>query len=136
MNTTETHSGSRIGLRGRVCAATLCLAALTLLAFPPNVSAVILMEVLEPLTLFEIEGLGFTASTPPPRGQAYALRTPRWAVQESSMCRANLTAVPRSRSTHAVVWIPGKRYASSSESRHCADPQPEGSLRSRPVAPL
>ena len=45
--------------RSRFGRLVLCLAAVTLLALPMRASAVILVEVISPLILFEIEGVGF-----------------------------------------------------------------------------
>jgi hypothetical protein len=48
-----------LGLRSRIGRMVLCIAGVVAFAFPPSTSAVILIEVIGPLTLFEIEGIGF-----------------------------------------------------------------------------
>ena len=45
--------------RSRFGRLALCLSAVTLLALPMKASAIILIEVINPLILFEIEGAGF-----------------------------------------------------------------------------
>jgi len=47
-------------LRPRIARLVLCVAAVALLVFPPCASAVILMVIIDPLTLFEIEGISFS----------------------------------------------------------------------------
>jgi hypothetical protein len=45
----------------RIGRLVLCVVAVALFVFPPSASAVILMVVIDPLTLFEIEGITFFA---------------------------------------------------------------------------
>lgn len=57
---TTTKNQPLIRLRKRTGRLALCVAVLALVAPPPPVSAVILIEVVGPLILLEVEGLGFS----------------------------------------------------------------------------
>ncbi|HZM87729.1 MAG TPA: hypothetical protein VFF31_14505 [Blastocatellia bacterium] len=62
-------------LRLRIGRLVLCLTAVGLFLFPPSASAVILMEVLNPLMLFEVAGLSFTSYSTSGRARLQILDT-------------------------------------------------------------